>query len=141
MATGIYMPLNQPFHLAVQPIHWIYNPEAMERAVAMCRDTPEFLPVSANAYYCIPTGSQSPYGDERLTTLESLVECKGILSLQLVFQGCGSSSFAESAVLLSQSSLSLGPPMNPGSTILCLCGCLHILLNWQIMHLSLLLSC
>lgn len=49
----------------------------MEKAVAGCRQAPEFLPVSANPFYCIPTGNQSPYGDLMMTMLESLVECKG----------------------------------------------------------------
>ena len=52
----------------------------MEKAVSECRDAPEFLPVSANPYYCIPTGNQSPYGDELMVMLESLVECQGINS-------------------------------------------------------------
>ena len=49
----------------------------MEKAVSGCRHAPEFLPVSANPFYCIPTGNQSPYGDLMMTMLESLVECKG----------------------------------------------------------------
>ena len=49
----------------------------MEIAVSGCHGTPEFLPVSANPYYCLPTGSQSPYGDLLMVMLESLVECKG----------------------------------------------------------------
>ena len=45
---------------------------------------PEFISPSANPYYCIPTGSQSPYGDELLVMLESLVACQGGLAEYLV---------------------------------------------------------
>ena len=38
---------------------------------------PEFRPTSANPYYCIPTGQQSPYGDEQIAMLESLAACGG----------------------------------------------------------------
>ena len=41
---------------------------------------PEFISPSANPYYSIPTGSQSPYGDLLLVMLESLVACKGGLA-------------------------------------------------------------
>ncbi len=61
----------------VQPIHWIYNEEAMKKAVAKCPDAPEFLPVSANPFYTLPTGSQSVYGDQLMVMLQSLVECSG----------------------------------------------------------------
>lgn len=80
---------------AVQPIHWIYDPEAMKIAVSQCPDSPEFLPVSANAFYCIPTGNQSPYGDQLLTMLESLVECKGFNAentAKKIFQNFGPGS-------------------------------------------------
>ncbi len=60
-----------------QPIHWIYDPAAMKQAVSKCPEAPEFLPVSANPFYCIATGNQSLYGDQLMTTLESIVECKG----------------------------------------------------------------
>ena len=65
--------------LPVQPIHWIYSKEAMEKAVAETQGAPEFLPVSANPYYTLPTGSQSPYGDQLMVMLESLVQCSGEL--------------------------------------------------------------
>jgi len=63
----------------VQPIHWIYSKEAMKTVVAQTQGRPEFLPVSANPYYTLPTGSQSPYGDQLLVMLESLVQCSGEL--------------------------------------------------------------
>ena len=66
--------------LSAQPLHWVYDPEAMKKAVAECPDAPEFLPVSTNPFYCLPTGSQSPYGDQLVVMLESLVECKGQLA-------------------------------------------------------------
>ena len=49
----------------------------MEEAVSGRRDTPEFLPVSVNPFYSLPTGNQSPYGDNLMSMLESLVESKG----------------------------------------------------------------
>ena len=54
----------------------MYNPDALKSAVAGI-DCPEFLPKSANPFYCIPTGSQSPYGDQLINMLESLVASKG----------------------------------------------------------------
>ena len=62
---------------SVQPIHWIYDQQSLQRAVVDSPQCPEFLPVSANPYYTLPTGSQSPYGDQLMVMLESLVECKG----------------------------------------------------------------
>lgn len=40
-------------------------------------DHPEFRPTSANPFYNIPTGQQSPYGDQLITMLESLVASNG----------------------------------------------------------------
>lgn len=40
---------------------------------------PEFRPSSANPFYNIPTGLQSPYGDQLITMLESLVASNGKL--------------------------------------------------------------
>ncbi len=60
-----------------QPLHWVYNPDALKSAVAGI-DCPEFLPKSANPFYSIPTGNQSPYGDQLINMLESLVASKGI---------------------------------------------------------------
>ena len=59
---------------AAQPIHWVY--QGME-SVLEGLENPEFRPTSANLFYNIPTGQQSPYGDQLITTLESLVERNG----------------------------------------------------------------
>ena len=57
--------------------HPVYDPVALQAAVANV-DVPEFLPQSANPYYRLPTGSQSPYGDLLILMLESLVASKGM---------------------------------------------------------------
>ena len=44
---------------------------------------PEFRPTSANPYYNIPTGLQSPYGDQLITMLESLVASNGKYNMAL----------------------------------------------------------
>lgn len=62
---------------AAQPIHWIYTSKVMAEALAGREATPEFVSPSRNPYYCIPTGSQSPYGDLLVSMLDSLVECGG----------------------------------------------------------------
>ena len=53
----------------------MYNDEALAKAVEGV--DPEFLPKSVNPFYTLPTGQQSPYGDELIVMLESLVACKG----------------------------------------------------------------
>ena len=63
--------------LIAQPLHWVYNEAAMTKAVEGREDHPEFLPKPANPFYCIPTGQHSPYGDQLIVMLESLVACKG----------------------------------------------------------------
>jgi hypothetical protein len=59
---------------AAQPIHWVY--EGMQDMLEGM-EHPEFRPTSANPYYNIPTGLQSPYGDQLITMLESLVASNG----------------------------------------------------------------
>ena len=61
-----------------QPLHWIYDDEAILRAVASNPNNPEYFEPSHNPYYNIPCGSQSPYGDQLIVTLRSLAACKGI---------------------------------------------------------------
>lgn len=61
---------------AAQPLHWVYDPVTMRRAVADV-EYPEFLPNSVNPFYDLPAGNQSPYGDECVMMLESLVASKG----------------------------------------------------------------
>ena len=59
---------------AAQPIHWVYH--GMETVLEGV-EHPEFRPTSANPFYSIPTGLQSPYGDQLITMLESLVTSNG----------------------------------------------------------------
>lgn len=49
----------------------------MSEVLARAGGNPEFVAPSANPFYCLPTGRQSPYGDQLLVMLESLVACKG----------------------------------------------------------------
>lgn len=60
--------------IAAQPIHWVY--QGME-SVLEGLEHPEFRATSANPFYSIPTGLQSPYGDQLIIMLESLVASKG----------------------------------------------------------------
>lgn len=65
--------------IAAQPIHWVYKEEDLAKAVEGV--DPEFLPKSVNPFYTLPTGQQSPYGDQLIIMLESIVACKGELQL------------------------------------------------------------
>ncbi|XP_070532727.1 crystallin J1A-like isoform X1 [Ptychodera flava] len=56
---------------ATQPLHWIYKPSDMEKALEG-RENPEFRDVSACPFYTINKGSTSPYGDQAMIVLESL---------------------------------------------------------------------
>ena len=62
--------------LAAQPLHWVYDGKDMQSALEGL-EHPEFRPTSANPFYDIPTGLQSPYGDQLMTMLESLVASGG----------------------------------------------------------------
>ena len=59
-----------------QPLHWIYK---MDRLKDVLRgvDKPEFFEPSANPFYQLEVGAQSPYGDEMMVVLESLASCDG----------------------------------------------------------------
>ncbi|CAH1785631.1 unnamed protein product [Owenia fusiformis] len=61
---------------AAQPLHWIYNTDKLDDLIRDAEEI-EFWEPSANPFYCIPTGSQSCYGDQAFVMLESLVACKG----------------------------------------------------------------
>ena len=63
------------FSITAQPIHWVYNEDVLAKAVEGV--DPEFLPKSVNPFYTLPTGQQSPYGDQLIVMLESIVACKG----------------------------------------------------------------
>ena len=63
-------------YLTAQPIHWIYDDSVLTKVLAGASN-PEFITPSANPYYRLSTGCQSPYGDQLLVMLESLVACKG----------------------------------------------------------------
>ena len=58
-------------------MHWIYNVSQL-KSVTSGVDVPEFLSPSANPFYRVETGCQSPYGDALVVQLQSLVECKGV---------------------------------------------------------------
>ena len=63
---------------SAQPLHWVKDDNLMQQAVLSCPDTPEFLTPSANPYYRLPLGQPSPYGDQIMVQLRSLVSCKGL---------------------------------------------------------------
>ncbi len=63
--------------ISAQPIHWVDDDDVMSKAVEENGGNPEFVSSSVNPYYTLPTGSQSPYGDELVVMLESLVACRG----------------------------------------------------------------
>lgn len=60
---------------AAQPTHWNYSQKPyQEKLQQMGRwEKPEFLRPSINAFYQVPTGTNSCYGDQALLVLESLV--------------------------------------------------------------------
>ncbi len=62
-----------------QPLHWVYDDDKRQQVISHCPDTPEFLTPSANPYYNVPCGSQSPYGDQLLVLLESLHKHNGMI--------------------------------------------------------------
>ena len=72
--------------IAAQPLHWVYETDAMQKALEGL-EYPEFRSTSANPYYCIPTGLQSPYGDQLITMLESLVASNGKSSTNKCMRG------------------------------------------------------
>ena len=57
-----------PTQPAGQPMHWIYQMPLLESVTAG-----EFLSPSANPFYRVDTGCQSPYGDALVVQLQSLV--------------------------------------------------------------------
>ena len=65
----------------------MYDPVALQAAISNV-DVPEFLPKSANPYYRLPTGSQSPYGDQLIVMLESLVASKGMQNTTVLSVHC-----------------------------------------------------
>ena len=64
---------------AAQPTHWNYKVTYYQDALRQAHrwDAPEFLTPSMNAYYRVPCGSHSCFGDQAAVVLQSLVECGG----------------------------------------------------------------
>ncbi len=64
---------------AAQPTHWNYKVTYYQDALRQAHrwDTPEFLTPSHNAYYRVPCGSHSCFGDQAAVVLQSLVESGG----------------------------------------------------------------
>ena len=64
---------------AAQPTHWNYKVTYYQDALRQAHhwETPEFITPSLNAYYRVPCGSHSCFGDQAATVLESLVACDG----------------------------------------------------------------
>mmetsp|Transcript_86529 Transcript_86529/g.253289 ORF Transcript_86529/g.253289 Transcript_86529/m.253289 type:complete len:428 (-) Transcript_86529:698-1981(-) len=64
---------------ASQPTHWNYKVTYYHAALKErgCWEAPEFTSPSMNAYYHVPLGSQSCFGDQAATVLRSLVRCGG----------------------------------------------------------------
>ena len=55
-----------------QPMHWIYQMPLLELVTAGVEES-EFLSPSANPFYQVDTGCQSPYGEALVVQLQSLV--------------------------------------------------------------------
>jgi len=64
---------------AAQPTHWNYKVTYYHAALRDrgCWEAPEFTSPSMNAYYHVPLGSHSCFGDQAATVLRSLVRCGG----------------------------------------------------------------
>lgn len=64
---------------AAQPTHWNYKVTYYQDSLKQAHrwDTPEFLTPSHNAYYRVPCGSHSCFGDQAAVVLQSLVEKGG----------------------------------------------------------------
>ena len=64
---------------AAQPTHWNYKVTYYQDALRQAHrwENPEFITPSLNAYYRVPCGSHSCFGDQAAIVLESLVACGG----------------------------------------------------------------
>lgn len=64
---------------AAQPTHWNYKVTYYQDALRRANrwESPEFITPSMNAYYRVPCGSYSAYGDQAAVVLASLVACGG----------------------------------------------------------------
>jgi ADP-ribosylglycohydrolase len=56
--------------------HWVYDMQKMA-AMTAGRETAAFLDPPADAFYSYPLGAPSPYGQQALALLQSLVETRG----------------------------------------------------------------
>lgn len=71
---------------AAQPTHWNYKVTYYQDALrdAGRWETPEFITPSMNAYYHVPVGSHSCFGDQAVTVLKSLVHSGGVEMSDLI---------------------------------------------------------
>ena len=69
---------------AAQPTHWNYKVTYYQDALKQAHrwETPEFLVPSHNAYYRVPCGSHSCFGDQAAVVLQSLVACGGRVDVE-----------------------------------------------------------
>ena len=63
--------------ISVSPLHWNYDREKLDGHLAEAKGKPEFFKWSV-PFYTLSVGAFSCYGDQALTTLQSLVENKGM---------------------------------------------------------------
>eukprot|EP00746_Dinoflagellata_sp_MGD_P028917 gnl/MRDRNA2_/MRDRNA2_168426_c0_seq1.p1 gnl/MRDRNA2_/MRDRNA2_168426_c0~~gnl/MRDRNA2_/MRDRNA2_168426_c0_seq1.p1 ORF type:complete len:450 (+),score=80.43 gnl/MRDRNA2_/MRDRNA2_168426_c0_seq1:74-1351(+) len=65
---------------AAQPTHWNYKVTYYQDALKQAGrwDAPEFITPSMNAYYHVPLGSHSCFGDQAVQVLKSLVHSGGV---------------------------------------------------------------
>lgn len=62
---------------AAQPLHWNYDIDKLNSILGDKKEIAFWEP-SSNPFYCIPTGSQSCYGDQSFVILKSLVDNDGL---------------------------------------------------------------
>jgi len=63
-------------YFPAQPLHWNYDINKLNSILGDKKEIAFWEP-SSNPFYCIPTGSQSCYGDQSFVILKSLVDNDG----------------------------------------------------------------
>lgn len=71
---------------AAQPTHWNYKVTYYHDQLKRLNrwDNPEFVSPSLNAYYQVPCGSNSCFGDQAFVVLQSLVRCGAVNANDLI---------------------------------------------------------
>jgi len=71
---------------AAQPTHWNYKVTYYHDQLKVLNrwENPEFVCPSLNAYYQVPCGSNSCFGDQAVVVLESLVRCGAVSTDDLI---------------------------------------------------------